>query len=336
MINQSIKFVNKGTFGCIYHPNIHCDKKHTGSKYVSKIQLNTTTLENEINIGNIIKNEKNYDLYFSPIINSCPINVSKVNKDEIKKCDLLKYKIKNYSSNTIRYVGKKDLHDYLYSNIDKFIPVYEHLLEALCILEKMKIVHYDIKSNNILFDDRFKVPIIIDFGISFDLPDMEKLNLYEIFYSYSNDYEPWCIDICVESYIQNNIREYSLKINKEDVEMLINNYITENPLFNYLSEKELETWKNNNTEYFSKFIGKSWNILSKELLNYLETWDNYSITVLFLHFLLRKKPLETKYINYFKKILISAPDKRPTAMETKKHIQSFKIKPKIIRKIKSS
>ena len=246
----------------------------------------------------------------------------------------MKYKIKNYSSNTIRYVGKEDLHDYLYSNIDKFVPVYEHLLEALCILEKIKVIHFDIKSNNILFDERFKVPVVIDFGISFEYSDKEKLNLYEIFYSYSNDYEPWCIDICVESYIQNNLKEHSLKINKEDINMLIGNYIRENPVFKYLSEKDLETWKNNNTEYFSKFIGKPWSILSKELLNYLETWDNYSITILFLHFLLKKKPLETKYINYFKKILISSPDKRPNAIETKKYIQSFKIKPKVIRKIK--
>jgi len=334
MNNKSIKFLNKGTFGCVYHPNIPCDKKHTGSKYVSKIQLNTSILENEINIGNVIKNEKNYDLYFSPIVNSCPINVAKVNKDEIKKCDLLKYKIKNYSSNTIRYVGKEDLHDYLYSNIDKFVPVYEHLLEALCILEKMKVVHYDIKINNVLLDDRYKVPVIIDFGISFEYSHIEKLNLKDIFYSYSSDYEAWCIDICVQSYIQNSLIEHSLKINKNDIEMLLDKYVNENPLFNYLSEKDMETWKKNNTEYFSKFIGKSWNILSKELLNYLDTWDNYSMTVIFLHFLLRKKPLETKYINYFKKILTYSPDKRPTAIETKKYIQSFKIKPKVIRKIK--
>ena len=60
-----------------------------------------------------------------------------------------------------------------------------------------KIVHNDIKSGNILFDRTIENPIIIDFGLSFEvsqksglLPvkNFDEKNLYKYFYIYAPDY----------------------------------------------------------------------------------------------------------------------------------------------------
>ncbi|NBU90765.1 MAG: hypothetical protein EBS12_04880 [Flavobacteriia bacterium] len=49
-----------------------------------------------------------------------------------------------------------------------------------------KIVHYDIKENNIIYDDVQHLPIIIDFGLSFRI-DLLKTVTYDIGFKSSSE-----------------------------------------------------------------------------------------------------------------------------------------------------
>lgn len=299
------KLMNQGAYGCIFKPGIKCDGKTEKEDYVTKIQKNSDTVKNEIKISEKIKKIKDYQLYFSPIVSSCLIELAKVSKYEINKCNPLKNNTNQLVSNKIKYVGDKDLTDIIVKNPSKVKYLYNYLLETLLVLEKNNIVHYDIKSNNIIFDNKLKIPILIDFGVSFHTQHIHNKN---VFYNYSNDYDPWCIDIAVCSFIETELdsEKKQKEIQKEQLELLIYRYEKQNPIFKYFSESDKEEWKKNQENYFYNFINKSWKKLQDDLSTYHKSWDNYSLSVLFFE-ILHNKPHE---IPLLKKIILQSPDKR--------------------------
>ena len=71
-------------------------------------------------------------------------------------------------------------------------------------------IHYDLKDGNIIFDEVYNVPIIIDYGLSFTKSQLLKTplsieNLEKVFYVYYEKYSPWNIDIVLLSYITQSI-----------------------------------------------------------------------------------------------------------------------------------
>ena len=211
--------------GCIFEPGINCDGKiyDDDEKYITKIQVNKFTLENEINISNIIKSISYYEEYFSPIIESCTIDIGLLDTKEKEKCDiLLNSELKEIKLNKIKYIGRKTLISYLFSilkdNPKKFLEVlletHFTLLDSLTNLNKIGIIHNNIKENNIICRDEDGRPIIIDFGLSIQndfliLPNVSySLNnnnniskLFKYFSNYDTTYEVWCIEIIIINYI---------------------------------------------------------------------------------------------------------------------------------------
>ena len=53
-----------------------------------------------------------------------------------------------------------------------------------------------------MVSDKRQKPILIDFGLSFDAPEKGvSLKIEDTpFFTYSSDFNPWCIDIIVVSY----------------------------------------------------------------------------------------------------------------------------------------
>jgi len=222
------KYINRGTYGCIYQPMIPCANQHakpSSIHYISKISKKT---DSEERIGHLVRQIPQYQYYFAPIIDSCPINFNEINEREIKKCDIVDEVNKTqdnglpeeYKSYKIRYVGKYHVAKYIQllsdipSNQDltlqlkHCVELHIHLLKALKKLGDARIVHYDLKSNNIILDDRYHRPVIIDFGISFETSDLDTFDYTKykkIFYSDYNVYPPWCIEIVLLSYIILNV-----------------------------------------------------------------------------------------------------------------------------------
>ena len=75
---KNIKLIGDGSYGCVYYPGITCSGNVNNKKYVTKIQVYNRASKNEIELGEyIIKNIKNYNEYFSPIIKNCIIKLKK-------------------------------------------------------------------------------------------------------------------------------------------------------------------------------------------------------------------------------------------------------------------
>jgi serine/threonine protein kinase len=343
---EELELISKGAYGCVYkYPDKNESSKQIKAnpeeEFIIKIQKKEKTSENEKLIGKKIMDIKNYNNYFAPVIKSEDINIKIINQDEINKCDFIhddKNPNTKYESEKIKYVGKETLINY-YSDIlstnKQFILIFieNHiiLLEALEKLMSVKIVHYDLKENNILIQDTDKRPIIIDFGLSIDT----AIPIDEYFYSYYVKYEPWCIDIVFLSYMVNEIgKDWQTKtITQNEIKLIINDYFEQNPVVLKLFVKdEQNIWKSKTENYFNQYINKTWKELYDELINYCFTWDNYSINVMHLNIFYyldlitySTNTFLNKYVELLKDEIMEIPSERNNANIMKnKILQLFK------------
>ena len=338
--SDKIKLLNQGSYGCVYRPGFKCNQKIQNKKYITKIQSHDDNSKRETEIGNLIKSIKNYDLYFAPVINSCKVSVGNIQEDEIKKCNILNENQKTYMTNKIKYVGKYTLADYLTLLYEKkpklflrvFLESFLQLLNNVDILQKNHILHMDLKENNIMYDEKNENPIIIDFGLSFNINKLSKENYKELFFVYGFDYPPWCFDISILSFMVNELGElwYDVIVTDENLFKVCDNFILKNPLF-ILDEKnimfsqiEIEDYRKKLLIFVDQFKGKKWIDVFDECLRYNHTWDSYAIHVIFLFLvndlqlyeLYDQFPFLKNFILHLKTTILSLPNERKNALES--------------------
>ena len=187
--NIAGKVIGAGGFGCVFYPSLKC--KNSKNKYngISKLSLkNEVEKEEKLNneIKPIILKIKNYDDYF--IINkifSCKPN--KLTQDDLEKFDtcisLINLGITkdNINKNLDKFLilnipyGGEELFNFI-SNEKDFIKrfifynkkFYNILKFAIIKMNKLGLIHNDIKSNNLLINikDLNEGIKIIDWGMS--------------------------------------------------------------------------------------------------------------------------------------------------------------------------
>ena len=86
------KLLDQGGYGCVYRPEIKCSGKTGSNKMVSKLQKKNYASMNETNMGVLIRNIKNYNKYFLPAINSCPVQLSSIDAKILKPCEIINKK----------------------------------------------------------------------------------------------------------------------------------------------------------------------------------------------------------------------------------------------------
>lgn len=347
--SQNIQLINQGTYGCIYKPEFSCNNQphnnpynrglrphYNDAKYESTIRKigvcykkkmiskitkdDGATQENDL--GKIIQTIPQYNSYFAPILNSCPINLGEINNEELQKCQFIQNEKQTldssggnlYNSNTIRFVGKQSIYDVLYSSsFPKILSCHIHLLKALTLLQTIDdpIIHYDLKENNIIFDEVYSVPIIIDFGISFQSSKLKTINK-DVFYVHYDKYPPWCIEIVILSYIVHNIQGNNSITNQDisDLKTVCSNFVKQNPVFKTgFDSNELLEFENSLLLFIDSFVSKSWEDLTQSLVAKYLTWDNYSICVIFYDILINvvEQPFVIVYKTIIKNIILSPP-----------------------------
>ena len=318
--------IAQGGYGCVYYPEIDKRGKETkNKKFVSKLQLkNLFQTKNEIAIGKIIETIKNADYFFSPVDSASNINVGKMNKKIASPCDMLKnYKSDQFILMKIKYIGKNNFQEYflnLKDNKNAFlylIETYKRLLSGIDILNKNRLVHFDLKDNNIMFSETKIIPIIIDFGLSIRLDEVKK-NLDKYFYIYAPDYYYWPLEV----HYLNYIIHIDPNPTQDDITTMAVMYVKNNTVLEkYFS---IDFRKN----YFKKCLKilekyrKTKNIINK-ILEKANTWDNYTLSLLYLKYLSFFNPtgfVKNPFTSNFCELLLynihPNPDKRKTAEET--------------------
>jgi len=121
---------------------------------------------------------------------------------------------------------------------------------------------------------------------------------------------------------------------------VVNNHLRNLPVLNadVLSGEfynpELQAFKDKLLTYFSRFYGQEWQVLFDELVQYSDSWDNYALSLIYLH-LMEALDLDDDdtdsttnnnpnkmhmYQEILKATILCCPNERMTAEETQKRI----------------
>jgi len=337
-----VKMISHGSYGCIFYPGMDCKgkpmhtKKGKRPEFVTKIQRKKATSIVEEEVGKKIMNIKNYEDFFAPVIDSCPLSIGSIENDEIKKCDFLSKSVDinndvKFQSNKLKYVGKHTFSSYL-MKLFKTHPKrlfrtimnsYRHLLKGIDLLASNGLIHYDIHDRNVMVDSKKTNPILIDFGLTIqNMPDCDKKG----FYVYAPDYDVWCFDICLINYLLHEVStESTERISSEVLFKVLNEYIQKNGVWEHFTSDEKDKYKTQMQTYLKGLENKSAEDIIDELIGYWKSWDNYSVSVLFLSNLNMfgngigidiGNDIEKDFKESLKKIVASTPSERPIAKTT--------------------
>ena len=196
------KLLSEGGFGCVFNPSMNCDGTADSDKFVSKIQRLDNSARNEIAIGKILTGILEYKSHFAPIISYCNIDVGSIKDKDKSKCMLFKKrKTQNYVMMKLDYVEGMEFLQYMIKNansvqiINNIINSFNNLLRSISLLINKKIIHYDLKGSNILYSSKKNIPLLIDFGLSINMNNIDNLNLNEVFYTYAPQYYVWPLEV---------------------------------------------------------------------------------------------------------------------------------------------
>lgn len=345
--------MDEGGYGCVYFPGISCDGKKSTPKFITKIQKLNDTLKNEYQISQKIRGIKGYTKHFAPIVKLCPVKLTKFNTDEIQKCTKLSEESKSdiespkYVSSKVRYAGKLNIGKYIRHSVEDthdivdIVDTQVYILKGLHMLNNAGIIHYDIKSDNIIYDATLKVPIIIDYGLSIYKPDLAPNTYKDKFFAFAA-YSYWCIDIVTCSYIFRKMKYTHAKtalIAEEELNFIYDSFIESmhggetytNSVFllSIISKTKYEKFREKYDTYFRAFIGKTWFELYEHLMSYSDTWDNYSVSVMYLmemndirqsrpktYNTVKTMPSFQKYLHLLETCVFSMPNERPNIPDT--------------------
>ena len=307
----------EGGYGCVFHPEITCAGRETkNKKYISKIQRNDFSARNEIFIGNILtkSTKKNINKFFAPVISQCPINVSKLKAEGVNDCNIIKkYKHDLFVKMKIKNIEGGILDTFITDNVNSslilssFVSLYNNILKGLSILIDNNIIHFDLKGQNIIYNKITGLPVIIDFGLSIPLKSLQtKKDFHNYFYIYAPEYYVWPLEV----HYLNLLIHITNSPTSEDIKDLAHEYVSKNYALMTMSSKFRDNYEKMCVEELNKYSSISFEEVKKIILNFWKTWDNYSVSIMFvklLYFLFEsddKQIIDNEFIIFLTKILL--------------------------------
>ena len=285
MVMYMSKLLSQGGYGCVFYPGIDC-KGNTihDASIATKVQIKNFTATNEIKIGEMVRKQGGFELFFLPVLSVCDINVRKVSLRELSKCKIVNDHNRKYVAMTMQYVANRDFNDIVKHADERFIvhtfiESYKYLLMAIEKLTYINVVHFDLKLENIIFSGDTYDPRIIDFGISIPIDDLNKSNMKQYFYVYAPSYYIWCIDIIIINFL---LHETETELTDLDAETISTIYVASNKALNIFSREVVERYLDLCIKQTKTYVGRPRDEVIQELLSYSKTWDNYSLSIIYL------------------------------------------------------
>jgi serine/threonine protein kinase len=277
--------IAKGGYGCIYYPGFKCNGSESKDKtLISKIQNDNFTGKNEGDISRTIKKIRGYRDRFRIIESSCVLELKKISSKKIEECDILK---KTVILSKMEYVKHKNIFlmlmnekntDLIGKKVYSVIYSYLYIVESIQKLGEIGVIHFDLKPDNILYDERRELPIIIDYGISINMNILDESLYKKYFYVYFPQYYVWCIEIHYICYLLH----VNTSPSKNDIREICETCISNNYALRLLSPKFIKKYTKMCVDYYLSFQGKKYRDVIKTLLKTSNTWDNYSISLIYM------------------------------------------------------
>jgi serine/threonine protein kinase len=288
------KLLAQGGFGCIFHPGLKLDGSATTVRFATKLQKKTYTAENEIVIGEKLKTIKGYKNFFRIHRDYSSIHLSSIDDKLLKDCKPLNTKENiPYIALKLEYLEKPDFFEFLFDKnkttkdqITIILESYMNILKGIKYLTEKKIVQFDLKNENILYDNKRDSFLISDFGISIDMDNYDDALLYKFFYTYAPEYYVWSFDIHILCLLLHN-NEPSITVNH--ISDTATRFINANPAFSFFSDEFKSIYFEKCMLFGKQYIDRQGENVRdkkiKKLISGYKSWDNYGLSALYLRIL---------------------------------------------------
>ena len=279
---------------------------------IHKIVKLTLFIQNELTNYRKISNINNRKKYFYICENASELKMTEIQDDDttIKETMLT-------NDNTILFeFEKRDLiylKNYLKNlfeecNYTKYIltiiQFYKHMLTSLQLLVDNHIFHNHLNFDSIVID-KMDCPLLSNFSFSINYlhPNIDEYIKHFII-AYEPSYIEWPIELHLLSYLLTNKLN---SLSSYNIENIINDVISNNNILNSFGDTVVSLYKTEALEYFNKYVNQSYHFILTDILQYINTWDNYSLSILFLRILIgihRSIGIKNKFIILFMKLLV--------------------------------
>ncbi len=275
-------------------------------KYIKTIRAYDNKCENEIKISELILKIPYYNTYFSPIVKYKSISSGIINEEYTENIELDgSILIQRKNINVLDFVSYFDKN--INSNnsgadfLRLLINSYKELSKILLILRENKVCFMDLKYDKIVFDNN-GFPMLDDFEEAIYYDDFKIMN------SLIPSYYIWPLEIHIISFLANN--DDCLTISKEDIENICKNYVVKNRALLIMDKNEIIKYYKKCVTYMMRFVNKPKMEIIMVLKNDgIKTWDNYSLSIMYLQLLMNifggEQGCNNKFKTFFSRHLIN-------------------------------
>ena len=216
---------------------------------------------------------------------------------------------------------KRDEIESSYHLMSIAFDLYERIIDSIQLLVAYKIVHFDLKENNILVEKIQQLPYIIDFGLSIDverllqhkwsdkyetshtdaknhsksrgyntidsnvLYSLDSSKLFKDNYLWKQHFYVHAPDYFLwplEVHLMTYLINENDTLTEESLYKICFLYISKNRAIEYMSSGFKKRMFEMSIATFSRFIGQPREEVLNELLKYWDKWDMYAINIMFL------------------------------------------------------
>ena len=192
---------------------------------------------------------------------------------------------------------------------------YEFLLNSLLDLEKINVCFFNLSTTNIIFTKNYK-PMLRHFNTSLLLDKCSDIEYFLQMIDKISDYTYKPIEIHVVFYLIKN-NEDSLSFSAIDT--ICDNFVKNMSILSLFSQEYRENYYRTSIDCLKKYINKPKLDIINQILMYSNTWDNYELSILYLHIfsnITRTFLLKDTFINKLTNILSKNIGPDPSKRET--------------------
>jgi hypothetical protein len=256
--------------------------RENNNLFYYKMLPNNQESVNKIYICNLIRKIDNYKSHFFICNNYKHITMGELN-NRLETTDIID---DNYvlllSYQNISHIP---LNSYIFSLttpksvLFNILFTYNHLLKSILKLQQTNICFFNLSFDTIVFQPYCQLPFLKEFQNSIDI---SKLNISNITHSIENitEYIHKPLEVYIMFYLlKNNLSVLTCDLLEDITEYYINNC----SILLFFSPKFKIDFKNQCILFMKKYINCSKTDIINDLLLYAKTWDNYSLSYLYLH-----------------------------------------------------
>jgi len=300
---------------CVYYFFNSKSYNNAKIKPIHKIRNTDFFLMNELTNSKKIHTIQDYRYYYYVYETTSELKITELDEDvdcvssgEHIKSDgtvLLKFDNREliYFKNYLKALSSST--KYIFTIID----FYKRLLKSVGLLVNKQIVHNYINFDNVVIDKRSEVPLFSEFSLSIDLSNKNiEQYIQSFFIEYDPSYLEWPLEIHILSYlITNKLTSPQNSLSSYNIETIICNVLEHNNILKTFGDKVVSSYKQEALEYFKKYVNQTYDYILTDILKYSNTWDNYSLSIMFLRILIgihRSIKIQNKFIIMFMKLLV--------------------------------